>query len=220
MYKSLHLLTPTSLSILPSNPLPLGNHIAVLYVHDCFYFMTLSQAILLIPPKDAVFGKFWSLPGSQAFCLYKALSHQVCVSPKLPGACQVCHDTFLFYKSMLKHSRKQSITIALCPFAVPSVELWSGSINIVAVWLFSHAQLFGDSVDYGPPDSSVHAISQARMLEWVAISSAISTAHQWSNPGLLFGRWLLYHSSTSGKAVLGRIGMWCIWVTLTEPTTI
>ena len=27
-----------------------------------------------------------------------------------------------------------------------------------------------DRVDYSPPDSSVHGISQARALEWVAIS--------------------------------------------------
>ena len=27
-----------------------------------------------------------------------------------------------------------------------------------------------DPVDCGPPDSSVHGISQARILEWVAIS--------------------------------------------------
>ena len=29
-----------------------------------------------------------------------------------------------------------------------------------------------DPMDYSLPDSSVHRISQARMLEWIAISSA------------------------------------------------
>ena len=39
--------------------------------------------------------------------------------------------------------------------------------------LFSHwvvSALFFDPVDRGPPGSSVHGISQARILEWVAIS--------------------------------------------------
>ena len=31
-----------------------------------------------------------------------------------------------------------------------------------------------DSVHYSPPASSVHGILQARILEWVAISSSIS----------------------------------------------
>ena len=36
--------------------------------------------------------------------------------------------------------------------------------------LLSHVQLFHDPMDCSPPGSSVHGISQARMLEWVAIS--------------------------------------------------
>ena len=34
----------------------------------------------------------------------------------------------------------------------------------------SRVQLFCDSMDCGPPGSCVHGISQARILEWVAIS--------------------------------------------------
>ena len=34
---------------------------------------------------------------------------------------------------------------------------------------FSHVRLC-DTMDYGPPGSSVHGILQARILEWVAIS--------------------------------------------------
>ena len=36
--------------------------------------------------------------------------------------------------------------------------------------LLSGVQLFCDPMDYSPPDSSVHGISQSRILEWVAIS--------------------------------------------------
>ena len=34
----------------------------------------------------------------------------------------------------------------------------------------SHAQLFCDPMHCSPPGSSVHGVSQARVLEWVAIS--------------------------------------------------
>ena len=37
--------------------------------------------------------------------------------------------------------------------------------------LLSHIQLFRDPMDCSPPGSSVHEISQARILEWVAFPS-------------------------------------------------
>ena len=45
-----------------------------------------------------------------------------------------------------------------------------GVLNLVCFSLLSHVRLC-DSMGYSPPDS-VHGISQARMLEWVAISSS------------------------------------------------
>ena len=47
----------------------------------------------------------------------------------------------------------------------------SGCVHVRAC-LFSHVQLFGTppGVLCSPPGSSVHGISQARILEWVAIS--------------------------------------------------
>ena len=41
---------------------------------------------------------------------------------------------------------------------------------IVVVWLLSCVQLFCDPMDYSPPGSSAHGISQARILELVVIS--------------------------------------------------
>ena len=41
---------------------------------------------------------------------------------------------------------------------------------IDAVELLSHAQLIHEPMDSNLPGSSVHRISQARLLEWVAIS--------------------------------------------------
>ena len=43
--------------------------------------------------------------------------------------------------------------------------------RVMLLLLFSHSVLshFCDPMDYSPPDSSVHGISQARILQWVAI---------------------------------------------------
>ena len=43
---------------------------------------------------------------------------------------------------------------------------------LAVVSSFSPVQLFRDPMDYSQPGSSVHEISQARILEWVAISSS------------------------------------------------
>ena len=50
------------------------------------------------------------------------------------------------------------------------------------VQLLSHAWLFCDPMDCGPPDSSVLGISQARILEWVAIS--FSQPRDLPDPGI------------------------------------
>ena len=43
--------------------------------------------------------------------------------------------------------------------------------NSIVCFLFSHScPTVCDPLDYGPPDSSVHGISQARILEWTVIS--------------------------------------------------
>ena len=41
---------------------------------------------------------------------------------------------------------------------------------VVVVKSLSHVQLFCDPRDYSFPGSTVHGISQARILEWAAIS--------------------------------------------------
>ena len=56
-------------------------------------------------------------------------------------------------------------------------------------------------MDHSPPGSSVHGmISQARILEWVAIpfSRGIFPTH-WSNPGDLHCRRILYHLAVLGS---------------------
>ena len=57
-----------------------------------------------------------------------------------------------------------------------------------------------DPMDCSPPGSSVRGISQARMLEWVAISSSRGSSRPTSGPMSLtspaFCRWVLYHCTT------------------------
>ena len=51
-----------------------------------------------------------------------------------------------------------------------------------------------DPVDYSPPGSSVHGISQARILEWVTISLSrgSSQPRDWTLVSCI-GRWIPYH---------------------------
>ena len=51
-----------------------------------------------------------------------------------------------------------------------------------------------DPMDCSLPDSSVHGILQARILEWVVMPSS-----RGSNPGLLNCKWILYCLSHQGK---------------------
>ena len=44
------------------------------------------------------------------------------------------------------------------------------AIKVVVIYLLSCVHLFCDPMNYSLPGSSVHGISQARILEWVAIS--------------------------------------------------
>ena len=55
-------------------------------------------------------------------------------------------------------------------------------------------------MDYSPLGSSVHGISQARILEWVAISypRGSSRPRDWTHISCIscIGRWILYHWAT------------------------
>ena len=59
----------------------------------------------------------------------------------------------------------------------------------VVLSCLSHVRLC-DPMDCSPPDSPVHGIFQARILEQVAISSSRGIFHV--NPCLLHCRWILY----------------------------
>ena len=63
--------------------------------------------------------------------------------------------------------------------------------------LLSRVQLFCDHMDCSPPGSPVHEISQAGILQWVAIS--FSRKSSWPRDQThisCIGRWVLYHWAT------------------------
>ena len=57
-----------------------------------------------------------------------------------------------------------------------------------------------DPMNCSPPGSSVHGISQARILEWVAICFFGGLPTQGSNPNFLHYRQILYHLSHQGSS--------------------
>ena len=63
----------------------------------------------------------------------------------------------------------------------------------------------GDPVDYGLSSFPVHGIFQARILEWVAMSSSRSSLwpRDWTQVSCL-GRWVLYHWATWEAHQVGR----------------
>ena len=73
---------------------------------------------------------------------------------------------------------------------------WLASL---CAWLVSHhVQLLCDPMDYSPPGSSVHGISQARILEWVDISFS----GVFPNPGII----LVSPALQADSLPLGHLG--------------
>ena len=55
-------------------------------------------------------------------------------------------------------------------FPQPNSKAYREKVNLFCCCLVAKLYLFCDSTHYSSPGSSVHGISQARILEWVAIS--------------------------------------------------
>ena len=93
---------------------------------------------------------------------------------------------FLVWPQMLAGTRSLPLTPTPSPLG-----------QVVVVSFLSRVQLFCDPTDCSLPGSSVHGISQARILEWVAISFFRQSSwlrDQTQVSGI--GRWILYHWTT------------------------
>ena len=84
---------------------------------------------------------------------------------------------------------------------------------LFVVWSLSCVQLFYDPMEESPPGSSVHGISQARILELVAISfSRRSSQHRdWTCLSCI-GRQILYHRATREGHTNSFLHINCRWV--------
>ena len=67
---------------------------------------------------------------------------------------------------------------------------------MVCAQLLSRIQLFGSPMDCSPPGSSIHGISQKRILEWVAIPFYKGSSWPWDQIHICTGKQILYHCAT------------------------
>ena len=86
------------------------------------------------------------------------------------------------------------------PFVVVELKKWVLISYQMKYATYSVAQLCPtvcNPMDCSPPASSVYGIFQARILEWVAISSSRGSAwpRDWTSVSYT-GRWILYHWAT------------------------
>jgi len=69
--------------------------------------------------------------------------------------------------------------------------------------LVSHVRLFCDPMHCSPPGSSVHGVSQARVLEWAAISFSRGSSWPRDQTHISYiGRQILYHWTTREALIL------------------
>ena len=85
-------------------------------------------------------------------------------------------------------------------FILVSYILWKNKKNLKEVHIFACmcAQSYptlGNLMDCSPPGSSVHGILQARILEWVAVSSSRGSSPP-SDRICISWNWILYHWAT------------------------
>ena len=76
-----------------------------------------------------------------------------------------------------------------------SEELASPCAQGLSCWLVAQSFLtLCNPMDCSPPDSSVHGISQARILDWVAISFSRGSSQPRNQTHIsCIGKWILYH---------------------------
>ena len=73
----------------------------------------------------------------------------------------------------------------------------SSNMSCVSAQSLNHVQLFPTPTDCSPPGSSVHGISQARVLEWVAIPFFRGSSQPQDRTHVSWiGRQILYHWAT------------------------
>ena len=134
----------------------------------------LSQwCYLTISSSAALFFGLRSFPASGSFPvsqLFTSGGQSIGTSalvPVLPGLILFRTDCQLWLIKFIHHSTIIGLNML---FFIFYFLLLISFVVVVVVQLFSHFWLFCNPRDCNPSDSSVHGISQERILKWVAIS--------------------------------------------------
>ena len=153
-------------------------------------------------------------------------------TPSLPSACNLWADEGWDQTSQVPRGGW-----GWCPWVWLCMEreFWACKIKLQLRGLCCHAVLQScllcclvaqscpilcNLMDCSPPGSSVHWISQARILEWVAISSSRGSSHAGTKPmclpHLLHCRQTLYHWATIEALILSIVVLVqsprCVWL--------
>ena len=140
--------------------------------------------------KLGTFSKFPKLSGLSLliFCMGREEGHAAACGILVPGP-GIEPVSPAVESQSLNHSTAREV-----------LELLSFNSSLSGVWLFC------DPMDYSLPGSSVHGISQARILEWVAISTSRGSSQPRDQTQVsCLGRWILYHCTTweaQGSSIL------------------
>ena len=140
------------------------------------------------------------------FPTYQGITEQVKTSPycRFPRPSKVrlkkcTHRQWCL--TNIKSTRSENLHFLLCPFTLPYLTFQKDFTHSVLpfkkvkVLIAQFCPTLCDPMGCSPSGSPVHAVLQARILDWVAIPSSRGP----SNPGLSHCRWILYHLSHQGS---------------------
>ena len=95
----------------------------------------------------------------------------------------------------------------LCPTNIILFLSTCHTLSSIIGWLFSHSIMSNscDPMDHNPPGTSVHEISQTRIMEQAAISFSKGSSRRGDQTHISYtGRWILYCWATrEAHSVLG-----------------
>ena len=84
-------------------------------------------------------------------------------------------------------------------------------VIIAVVYSLSHVKLLWDSMGCGPPGSIVYGTSQARILQWVAISFSRGDLRRRDQTHIYCIGWWVFTTETPGKPIKGEDTCKLMW---------
>ena len=153
-------------------------------VHDLFCQKDTKQNQ---QEKKGTWGKVWRKAGASFLRVLSQQSHRGCAS---------------FFQQWI---------VTCVKFCLPGKLMWAQESRVCidsamqspSVYVLCPAVSNSATLTSSTPASSVHVISQTKILEWVAISSSQGIfLTQGSNSVSCIGRWILYHWATRRSLTL------------------